>query len=79
MARELRSDLKELQRVFAKQHGCFRIINASVDELNCKFYGKNEILDIQANITVSFFIDFFIVCQNGRLAAASLPPFNFFS
>lgn len=76
MARDLKSDLKELQRVFAKNHGCFRIINASADELNCKFYRKNEIFNIQANIPVSFFL--LTLCENGRLVAASFQPFNFF-
>lgn len=55
MARNLKSNLKELQQVFAKDRGSFRIVHASADELKCKFYLKNEtFFYIQGHIPVSF-------------------------
>lgn len=54
----LKLDIKTLERTFPKNHERFRILNASVDELTCRFIGNNgKNYDIQANITV--IIDFY--------------------
>lgn len=51
----LKSEIKTLERLFTKGHERFQIINASVDELTCRFITKNgKKYDIHANITVSF-------------------------
>lgn len=50
----LKLEIKTLERIFTKNHERFRILNASVDELTCRFIGKNgKNYDIHANITVS--------------------------
>ena len=51
---QLKLEIKTLERIFTKNHERFRILNASVDELTCRFVGKNgKLYDIHANITVS--------------------------
>lgn len=55
----LKLEIKTLERIFPKTHERFRILNASVDELTCRFIGKNgKTYDIHANITVSAFFGF---------------------
>lgn len=50
----LKSEIKTLEKLFPKNHERFAIINASVDELTCRFITKNgKKFDIHANITVS--------------------------
>lgn len=50
----LKLEIKTLERTFTKSHERFQIINASVDELTCRFVGENgKFYDIHANITVS--------------------------
>lgn len=62
----LKLEIKTLERIFPKTHDRFRILHASVDELTCRFIGKNgKNYDIHANITVS------------RITKNSLPPFTF--
>lgn len=58
----LKSEIKTLEKLFSKSHEVFQIVNASVDELTCRFISKNgKKTDIHANITVSFesIFDFF--------------------
>lgn len=51
----LKQEIKRLEAFFPKSHERFQIMSASVDELNCKFVGKNgKKYEIHANITVSF-------------------------
>lgn len=50
----LKQEIKTLEAAFPKNHERFQIVNASVDELNCRFVGKNgKKYEIHANITVS--------------------------
>lgn len=50
----LKSEIKTLEKLFSKSHELFQIVNASVDELTCRFISKNgKKYDIHANITVS--------------------------
>lgn len=60
----LKLEIKTLEKIFTKNHERFRILNASVDELTCRFVGKGgKLFDIHANITVSvsiFYFDIFI-------------------
>lgn len=50
----LKLEIKTLERIFPKSHERFQILNASVDELTCRFVGQNgKTYDIHANITVS--------------------------
>ena len=50
----LKEDIKFLEGTFSKKHERFQIISASVDEVACRFIGKNgEKFVIHANITVS--------------------------
>lgn len=64
----LKLEIKTLEKIFTKNHERFRILNASVDELTCRFVGKGgKLFDIHANITVSvsiskknFFLLFFL-------------------
>lgn len=50
----LKTEIKTLEQIFPKNHDRFQILNASVDELTCRFIGKNgKKYDIHANITVS--------------------------
>lgn len=52
----LKLEIKTLEQIFTKTHERFQIMNASVDELTCRFIGKNgKKYDIHANITVSNF------------------------
>lgn len=52
----LKQEIKTLEAVFPKTHERFQIVSASVDELNCRFIGRNgKRYEIHANITVSFF------------------------
>lgn len=49
----LKLEIKTIERIFTKNHERFRILHASVDELTCRFVGKNgKNYDIHANITV---------------------------
>lgn len=62
----LKLEIKTLEQIFTKNHERFRILNASVDELSCRFIGRNgKQYDIHANITVSAlnlgFVLFFIL------------------
>lgn len=50
----LKQEIKTLESVFPKSHERFQIMSASVDELSCRFVGKNgKKYEIHANITVS--------------------------
>lgn len=50
----LKLEIKTLEKIFTKNHERFQILNSSVDELTCRFIGKNgKRYDIHANITVS--------------------------
>ncbi|KAL9698059.1 hypothetical protein quinque_001500 [Culex quinquefasciatus] len=50
----LKLEIKTLEQIFTKTHERFRILNASVDELSCRFIGRNgKQYDIHANITDS--------------------------
>ena len=54
----LKQDIKLLESTFPKDHERFQICSASLDELTCRFVGRNgEQYDIQANITV-FVLDY---------------------
>ena len=54
----LKEDTKFLEATFPKKHERFQIISASVDEVCCRFIGKNgEHILINANITVSLTSD----------------------
>lgn len=51
----LKQEIRTLESVFTKNHERFQIVSASVDELSCRFIGKNgKKYPIHANITVSF-------------------------
>lgn len=55
----LKRDIKLLESTFTKDHDRFQICSASLDELTCRFVGRNgEQYDIQANITVHPFVLF---------------------
>lgn len=50
----LKLEIKTLEQVFPKNHERFQIMSASVDELTCRFVGRNgKKYEIHANITVS--------------------------
>lgn len=50
----LKQEIKAVERIFPKDHERFQVTAASVDELTCRFIGKNgKKHDITANITVS--------------------------
>ena len=50
----LKLEIKTLEKLFNKTHERFQIVNASVDELTCRFISKSgKKYDIHANITVS--------------------------
>lgn len=50
----LKSEIRTLESIFPKNHERFQIMSASVDELSCRFIGKNgKKYEIHANITVS--------------------------
>lgn len=58
----LKLEIKTLEKIFTKNHERFRILNASVDELTCRFVGKGgKLFDIHANITVSDYVCIFVV------------------
>ncbi|CRL01909.1 CLUMA_CG015363, isoform A [Clunio marinus] len=51
----LKSEIKTLEKLFTKSHEIFQIVNASVDELTCRFISKNgKKYDIHANITETY-------------------------
>jgi len=51
----LKQEIKTLESVFPKNHERFQIVSASVDELNCRFVGKNgKKYEIHANITETY-------------------------
>ncbi|XP_052279804.1 ubiquitin-conjugating enzyme E2 Q2-like [Dreissena polymorpha] len=51
----LKQDIKLLESIFTPENERFRILSASVDEVNCEFLGtKNESLKIIANITETY-------------------------
>ena len=53
----LKRDIKLLEAAFPKAHERFQILSASVDELACRFVGREgEYYDIHANITVSIYL-----------------------
>lgn len=55
----LKMDIKTLERTFPKNHERFRIMQASVDEITCRFVGNNgKNYEIQANITVIIIFHF---------------------
>lgn len=50
----LKQDIRTLEQIFTKNHERFQIVSASVDEISCRFIGKNgKKYEIHANITVS--------------------------
>jgi hypothetical protein len=50
----LKQEIRTLEGFFSKNHERFQILSASVDELSCRFIGKNgKKYEIHANITVS--------------------------
>lgn len=52
---KLKQDIKLLETVFPKGHERFQVLTASVDELSCRFIGRDgKVYDIQGNITVNF-------------------------
>lgn len=54
----LKLEIKTLEQVFPKNHERFQIMSASVDELTCRFVGRNgKKYEIHANITVSSVIN----------------------
>lgn len=58
----LKSEIRTLESIFPKNHERFQIMSASVDELSCRFIGKNgKKYEIHANITVSLLILFILV------------------
>lgn len=51
----LKSDIKLLESSFTRENERFQILSASVDELSCRFIGKNgDKHDIHVNITESY-------------------------
>ncbi|XP_039291845.1 ubiquitin-conjugating enzyme E2 Q2 [Nilaparvata lugens] len=51
----LKQEIKTLEAVFPKNHERFQIVSASVDELNCRFVGRNgKKYEIHANITETY-------------------------
>ncbi|XP_054285467.1 ubiquitin-conjugating enzyme E2 Q2-like [Macrosteles quadrilineatus] len=51
----LKQEIKTLEAVFPKTHERFQIVSASVDELNCRFIGRNgKRYEIHANITETY-------------------------
>ncbi|KAL2712297.1 ubiquitin-conjugating enzyme E2 Q2 isoform X1 [Vespula squamosa] len=51
----LKQEIKTLESVFPKSHERFQIMSASVDELSCRFVGKNgKKYEIHANITETY-------------------------
>ncbi|XP_011504603.1 PREDICTED: ubiquitin-conjugating enzyme E2 Q2 [Ceratosolen solmsi marchali] len=51
----LKQEIRTLESVFSKSHERFQIMSASVDELSCRFVGKNgKKYEIHANITETY-------------------------
>lgn len=51
----LKQEIRTLESIFTKNHERFQIISASVDELSCRFIGKNgKKYEIHANITETY-------------------------
>lgn len=51
----LKLEIKTLESIFPKHHDRFQIMSASVDELSCRFIGKNgKKYEIHANITETY-------------------------
>ncbi|XP_014224392.1 ubiquitin-conjugating enzyme E2 Q2 [Trichogramma pretiosum] len=51
----LKQEIRTLESLFPKSHERFQIITASVDELSCRFVGKNgKKYEIHANITETY-------------------------
>lgn len=51
----LKQEIRTLEQIFGKNHERFQIISASVDELSCRFIGKNgKKYTIHANITETY-------------------------
>ncbi|XP_055902989.1 ubiquitin-conjugating enzyme E2 Q2 [Eupeodes corollae] len=51
----LKLEIKTLEKIFNRNHERFQILNSSVDELTCRFIGKNgKRYDIHANITETY-------------------------
>ncbi|KAK9879016.1 hypothetical protein WA026_003829 [Henosepilachna vigintioctopunctata] len=51
----LKQEIRTLESIFPKTHERFQIITASVDELSCRFVGKNgKKYEIHANITETY-------------------------
>ncbi|KAF7997950.1 hypothetical protein HCN44_009348 [Aphidius gifuensis] len=51
----LKQEIKTLEALFPKSHERFQIMSASVDELSCRFIGKNgKKYEIHANITETY-------------------------
>uniref|UniRef100_U5EZP1 Putative ubiquitin-conjugating enzyme e2 q n=1 Tax=Corethrella appendiculata TaxID=1370023 RepID=U5EZP1_9DIPT len=51
----LKLEIKTLEQIFTKTHERFQILNATVDELSCRFIGRNgKKYDIHANITETY-------------------------
>ncbi|KAL5277674.1 UBE2Q1 family protein [Megaselia abdita] len=51
----LKLEIKTLEKTFTRAHERFQIINASVDELTCRFIGRNgKKFDVHANITETY-------------------------
>ncbi|KAI4457380.1 ubiquitin-conjugating enzyme e2 [Holotrichia oblita] len=50
----LKQEIRTLESIFPKNHDRFQIVSASVDELSCRFIGRNgKKYEIHANITGS--------------------------
>lgn len=57
----LKLEIKTLTNIFSKTHERFQICNASVDEISCRFIGKNGTkYEIHANITVSLIFFYYL-------------------
>jgi len=52
---QLKQDIKKLDAIFHKNHERFQVIQATVDEITCRFIGKNnKKYEIHANITETY-------------------------
>jgi len=51
----LKQEIRTLEQIFPRDHERFQIVSASVDELSCRFIGKNgKKYEIHANITETY-------------------------
>nr|QUS48041.1 ubiquitin-conjugating enzyme [Holotrichia oblita] len=51
----LKQEIRTLESIFPKNHDRFQIVSASVDELSCRFIGRNgKKYEIHANITETY-------------------------